>query len=77
MTGRGDSRGRRGPGMVEDAISALNGWIGDYLSNTDNGLQQPMEFYRDSRPVAPEDLAPPPTGKVCVLVHGLGCNESL
>lgn len=63
--------------MVEHVISALNAWIGDYLSTTGNGLQQPMAFYRDSRPVALEDLAPTPTGKVCVLVHGLGCNESL
>jgi len=63
--------------MVEHAISALNGWIGDHLSQTDNELQQPMAFYRDNRPVAPEDFAAPPTGKVCVLVHGLGCNESL
>jgi pimeloyl-ACP methyl ester carboxylesterase len=63
--------------MVENAISTLNAWIGDYLSQTDNELQQPMAFYRDNRPVLPVDLAAPPTGKVCVLVHGLGCNESL
>jgi pimeloyl-ACP methyl ester carboxylesterase len=63
--------------MVEHAISALNGWFGDYLSQTGNELEQPMAFYRDNRPVAPEDLAAPPSGKVCVLVHGLGCNESL
>ena len=62
--------------MVEHAISALNAWFGDYLSQTDNGLQQPMAFYRDNQPVAPEDIAAPPTGKVCVFVHGLGCNES-
>jgi len=77
MAGQGDSPGKGGPGMVEHAISALNGWFGDYLSQTDNGLQQPMALYRDNRPVAPEDFAAPPTGKVCVLVHGLGCNESL
>jgi len=77
MAGQGDSEGKRGPGMVEHAISALNGWFGDYLSQTDNGLQQPMAFYRDNRPVSPEDFEAPPTGKVCVLVHGLGCNESL
>ena len=77
MAGQGDSAGRRGPGMVEHAISVLNGWFGDYLSQTDNGLQQPMALYRDNRPVAPEKVAAPPTGKVCLLVHGLGCNESL
>jgi triacylglycerol lipase len=63
--------------MVEHAISALSAWFGDYLSQTDNGLQQPMALYRDNRPVAPEKVVAPPTGKVCVLVHGLGCNESL
>ena len=63
--------------MVEHAISVLNAWFGDYLSQTDNGLQQPMALYRDNRPVAPEKVAAPPTGKVCLLVHGLGCNESL
>jgi len=63
--------------MAEHVLSALNGCFGDYLSQTDNGLHQPMAFYRDGRPVAPEDLAAPPTGEVCVLVHGLCCNESL
>ena len=77
MAGQGDSFGKCGPGMVENAFSTLNAWIGDYLSETNNELKQPMAFYRDNRPVAPEDIAAPPTGKVCVLVHGLGCNESL
>jgi hypothetical protein len=63
--------------MVEHAISALNACFGDYLSQTDNGLQQPMAFYRDNEPLEPEDIEPPATGKVCVLVPGLGCNESL
>jgi len=63
--------------MVEHAISALNAWFGDYLSRTDNGLRQPMALYCDNRPVAPEKVVAPPTGKVCLLVHGLGCNESL
>jgi len=77
MAGQGDSQGKGGPGIVEHAVSALNAWFGDYLSQTDNGLQQSMAFFRDNRPVAPEDFAAPPTGKVCVFVHGLGCNESL
>jgi len=77
MAGQVNHTDKRGPGMVENAISTLNAWIGDYLSQTDNELQQPMAFYRDNRPVAPEDIAAPPTGRVCVLVHGLGCNESL
>ena len=71
-----NSLDKRGPGMVENAISRLNAWIGDDLSRTGNELQQPMAFYQDNRPVALEDFVAPPTGKVCVLVHGLGCNES-
>jgi pimeloyl-ACP methyl ester carboxylesterase len=77
MAGQGNSFGKRRPGMVENAISTLNAWIGDYLSQTGNELQQAMAFYRDNRQVAPKDIAAPPTGKVCVLIHGLGCNESL
>jgi pimeloyl-ACP methyl ester carboxylesterase len=63
--------------MVEHTLSALNGCFGDYLAQTGSELQQPMAFYRDARPVAPEELAAPPTGKLCVLVHGLCCNEAL
>ena len=77
MAGQGDGPGKGEPGIIEHAISVLNAWFGDYLSQTDNGLQQPMAFFRDNRPVAPEDFAAPRTGKVCVFVHGLGCNESL
>ena len=77
MAGQGDGVGKRGPGMVENAISTLNAWIGDYLSQTGNELEQPMAFYRGNRPVALEDVGAPPLGRVCVLVHGLGCNESL
>ena len=69
-------RGARGPGLVDHAISALNAWIGDHLAESGNELEQPMAFYRENRSVAPEDLEAPPTGKVCVLVHGLGYNES-
>ena len=76
MVGQRENSGERGPGMVENAISTLNAWIGDYLSQTGNELQQPMAFYRNNRPVSPGDLVAPPTGRVCVLVHGLGCNEA-
>lgn len=77
MSKQGDGGDKRGPGMVEHAISALNAWIGDYLAETDNELHQPMAFFRDNRPVAPQDLPAPPQAKICVLVHGLACNESL
>ncbi|MHC4391309.1 MAG: esterase/lipase family protein, partial [Planctomycetota bacterium] len=71
------TQGRRRPGFAEHAISALQSWIGDHLSETGNGLHEPLAFFQGNRPVAPEDLAAPATGKVCVLVHGLGCNESV
>jgi pimeloyl-ACP methyl ester carboxylesterase len=63
--------------MVDHAISALNAWLGDYLAETHNELHQPMAFFQDNRIVEPEDLPAPPTGRICVLVHGLACNESL
>ena len=77
MARQADSRSKHGPRMVEHTLSALNGCFGDHLAQTGNELQQPMAFYRDGRPVAAEELAAPPTGKVCVLVHGLCCNEAL
>ncbi len=77
MARQENNLGNRGPGMVENAISILNAWIGEDLSQTGNELQQRIAFYQDNRPVSPEDLATSPSGKVCVLVHGLGCNESL
>ena len=69
--------GGDGPGTVGRAVSALNAWFGDYLDQTGNGLRQAMAFYRDNRPLAPEDIEVAPTGRVCVLVHGLGCTEAL
>jgi triacylglycerol lipase len=62
---------------VDHAVSALNGWIGEHLARTGNGLEQVMSFYEGNRPVSPEEIPIPDSGKVCVLVHGLGCNESL
>jgi len=77
MTDCGKNTPRTGPGLLDHAIGALNAWLGDYLSKTENGLRQSMAFYRENQPVQPEEIEASPTGKVCVLVHGLGCNESL
>jgi triacylglycerol lipase len=60
--------------------SFVNGCFGDYLDGRNNGLAIDMAFYQNNRPLdlTPEALneaLPAPTGKLCVLVHGLCCNE--
>ena len=62
------------------AASFLNGCFGDYLNGKNNGLAIDMAFYRDNRPLEMTPAAlgaawPTPSGKLCVLVHGLCCNE--
>lgn len=66
-----------GPNWADHGVSALNAWLGDFLQRTENPLAQPMAFFANNQPVAPEALAAPSQGRVCVLVHGLGCNESV
>jgi triacylglycerol lipase len=72
----------RKPVWTEWGISVLNGIIGDYLRDRQNGLAIEMAFYHHNRPLAitPESLCqayPNPTGKLCILIHGLGCNEGV
>ncbi len=62
--------------------SILNGALGDYLSERQNGLAIDMAFYHAGRPLAltPASLAsvyPTLTGRLCILVHGLGCHEGV
>ena len=62
--------------------SILNGVVGDYLSERQNGLAIDMAFYHAGQPLVltPASLGavyPNPTGKLCVLVHGLGCHEGV
>lgn len=64
------------------AVSVVNGFFGDYLRDRQNGLAIEMAFYHRNRPLPLTHEAilrvhPHPTGKLCVLVHGLGCNESI
>lgn len=68
------------PGLRATLASVVNGCFGDYLSQRDNGLAIDMAFYQNNRPLqlTPEalyDAFPAPTGKLCVLVHGLCCHE--
>ena len=62
--------------------SILNGALGDYLTQRQNGLAIDMAFYHAGRPLAltPVSLAgvyPTLTGRLCILVHGLGCHEGV
>lgn len=63
-------------------ISVLNGMFGDYLRDRGNGLAIDMAFYHRNRPLplTAESLYqahPHPTTKLCILLHGLGCNEGV
>jgi len=67
---------------MEWGISVLNGMIGDYLHHRRNGLAIEMACYHQNRPLAltTESLLqahPNPTTKLCILLHGLGCNEGI
>ena len=63
--------------FVDNAISALNAWIGDYLVESDNELQINMSFFRDNQAITPQEYEFSDAKKLCIFVHGLGCNESL
>jgi triacylglycerol lipase len=70
------------PAWGATAASILNGCFGDYLNDRDNGLAIDMAFYQNNRPLALTAEAlraacPAPTGKLCVLVHGLCCHEGV
>jgi pimeloyl-ACP methyl ester carboxylesterase len=66
---------------ADDAQSALNALVGDFLAARANGLAIPMSFVDAGAAYAPERealarLFPAGTPKLAVFVHGLGCNES-
>lgn len=75
-----NDRPRRLRGWADWGISAINGALGDYLHERGNGLAIDMAFYQDGRRLpltatALRDAYPDATARVCILVHGLGCNE--
>lgn len=75
-------RGHSATSWTDWAQSIVNGAVGDYLHARQNGLGIAMAFYAHGRPLPPTREAllqahPQPTGKLCVLVHGLGCNEGI
>jgi triacylglycerol esterase/lipase EstA (alpha/beta hydrolase family) len=61
-------------------VSALNGVLGDYLSEHQNGLAITMGCYHNGVPLALTRASlrralPVLTPKMCVLIHGLAFNE--
>lgn len=67
-------------GRVEAIICALNAVVGDYLRDRGNGLALSMELRHRSAPLSCDREGigrayPAATGKICVLVHGLGHDE--
>lgn len=70
------------PSLLEQAIGALNGAVGDYLARTGNGLATEMAFVKDNRPLSLDAASlrralPEATRKVVVLAHGLMCSEDI
>lgn len=73
---------RGGAGRLEAALSVLNAVVGDHLRSRSNPLEIPFGLYHDGHPLpcTPDAIArahPAATGKLCVLVHGLGVNEGV
>lgn len=73
---------RSGGGRLEFAIGVLNGVVGDYLHQRDNGLATPMELFHDGRPLAlnRESLRaayPDSRGRLALWVHGLAVTEAV
>jgi pimeloyl-ACP methyl ester carboxylesterase len=61
---------------IEQTVAILNGWLGDYLSRTQNGLASEMTFRLHGKPLpltrpAFTSAYPNPHRRVVVLVHGL------
>lgn len=68
------------PPWAASVTSLVNGALGDFLVERQNGLAIDMAFYDQGRPLpltleALLDAHPQPTAKLCILVHGLGCHE--
>lgn len=72
--------GASAPGPERDAVlAAVNGVVGDHLSETDNPLATAMQLRHAGEPLelTPDALraAPYATGKLVVLIHGLGTTD--
>jgi pimeloyl-ACP methyl ester carboxylesterase len=63
-------------------VSIVNGFWGDYLQEHGNGLALDMAFYHHDRPMALTCQSvirahPQLSSRLCILVHGLSCNEHI
>ena len=66
----------------ERGVSILNGMFGDYLQQRGNDLAIAMSFRHRGLPLALDAASlraacSPLSGRLCVLVHGFCCNESV
>lgn len=66
----------------ERGASILNGMFGDYLQRRGNDLAITMSFHHRGRPLALHETSlraahPVLSPKLCILVHGYCCNESV
>ena len=62
-------------------VGILSGMVGDYLDEQENELAVQMQFHIHGKPLtlSPDTLKeayPDRTSKVCILIHGLMCDES-
>lgn len=82
MADQGPPAATGAPPWTSWARSIVNGAVGDYLHARQNGLGIAMALYHHDRPLPLHREAilqahPQPTARLCVLVHGLGCNEGV
>lgn len=66
----------------ERGVSILNGMFGDYLQQRGNDLAIAMSFRHRGLPLSLEGTSlraacSPLSGRLCIFVHGLCCNESV
>ncbi|HRG75311.1 MAG TPA: alpha/beta hydrolase [Leptospiraceae bacterium] len=68
-------------GAIKGA-TILHGVVGDALEENASSLARKMQFYKGGKPInlTKEDIIkayPKPTSKICILVHGLACDEMM
>lgn len=69
-------------GWPERGVSVLNGMLGDYLRKRGNDLAIAMSFRHQGQSLALTEAAlraahSSLSGRLCILVHGFCCNESV